>query len=113
MPSMVRSEHRANTARNGRARIGPGRAKHQMAGDGLVSVTDVLEVVGDFEPFEPAGVGTGLVAWELHEHESAIAPVVEVALERGLLEYAGVDDRSGERLWRLTKRGRAALAAGG
>jgi hypothetical protein len=83
-----------------------------MGGDGSVSITDVLEVVGDFEPFEPAGVGTGLVAWELHEQEPAVAPVVAVALERGLLEYAGIDGRSGERLWRLTKQGRAAIAAG-
>jgi len=80
-------------------------------GGGAVSLTDVLGVVREFEPFEPAGVGTGLVAWELKQSDAAITPIVELALERGLLEYAGVDERSGQRLWRLTDQGRRELAA--
>jgi hypothetical protein len=82
-----------------------------MGGNGKVDVADVLEVVNDFEPFEPAGVSTGLVAWELHSPEPAIDRLVEQAVQAGLLERAGVDHRSGQALWRLTDNGRDALAA--
>jgi hypothetical protein len=82
-----------------------------MGGNGMVGVKDVLEVVNDFEPFEPAGVSTGLVAWELHSLETAIERLVEQAVQTGLLEQAGVDDRSGQALWRLTEQGRETLAA--
>jgi hypothetical protein len=82
-----------------------------MGGDGVIGVTDVLEVVSDFEPFEPGGVSTGLVAWELHSMEEAIGRLVEQAVAEGLLEHAGVDGRSGQPLWRLTEQGRESLAA--
>lgn len=81
-----------------------------VGGDGLVSVTDVLKVVRDFEPFEPAGVGPGLVAWELHVRDAEVAPVFALARERGLVEPAGWDERSRQPLWRLTTQGRANLA---
>jgi hypothetical protein len=81
-------------------------------GDGTVSISDVLGVVREFEPFEPAGVGTGLVAWELQQDDAAITPLIGQAIERGLLEYAGVDERTGQRLWRLTDEGRRGLGAG-
>ena len=84
-----------------------------MSGDGAVSLSDVLGVVREFEPFEPAGVGTGLVAWELQRDDAAIAPLIEQALEGGLLEYAGVDARTGQRLWRLTEQGRRELGGEG
>ncbi len=80
-------------------------------GDGIVSVKDVLEVMREFEPFEPAGVGTGLIAWELHTHEATIAPLVNQALAGRMIEAAGRDHRSGDQLWQLTAIGRASLAA--
>jgi hypothetical protein len=80
-----------------------------MGGNGTISLTDVLEVVSDFEPFEPAGVSTGLVAWELHSMEPAISRLVEEALRAGMLEHCGVDHRSGQALWRLTEHGREVL----
>ena len=82
-----------------------------MGGSGAISIADVLEVVSDFEPFEPGGVSTGLVAWELHSLEPKINGLVAQAAEEGLLEHAGVDHRSGQALWRLTEHGREALEA--
>lgn len=80
-----------------------------MSGDKAVSLTDVLQVVMEFESFEPDGVSSGLVAWELKQHEGAIGPVIEAAAEQELLAPAGVDDRSGQQLWRLTAQGRSRL----
>jgi hypothetical protein len=80
-----------------------------MDGD-TISLTDVLRVVDDFEPFEPAGVSAGLIAWELHELEAEVAPMLEVASDQGLLERAGVEGRSGQPLWRLTEQGRETVS---
>ena len=80
-----------------------------MVGDRAVSLIDVLQVMRDFEPFEPAGIGSGLVSWELHQTEPAVSPVIERAVSDALLEPAGVDDRSGQPLWRLTDQGRRRL----
>jgi hypothetical protein len=78
-----------------------------MVGDRAVSLTDVLGVLQDFEPFEPAGVSAGLLSWELHQTEAAISPMLERAVSEGLVESAGVDERSGQTLWRLTEQGRS------
>jgi hypothetical protein len=59
-----------------------------------ISIKTVLAVLADFEPLEPTGVSTGLVAWELTEPEHAIESVMHFARQR---------------LWRLTPRGRARL----
>ncbi len=75
------------------------------------SVIMVLEVVAEFEPLEPTGVSSGLVAWELNQSEHVIEPVIHFALDRGMIERAGWDSERGERLWRLTARGRERLAA--
>jgi hypothetical protein len=65
--------------------------------------------LSDFEPFEPAGVSVGLVAWQLHQPEKAIAPLIELARGQGLIDRMGVDERSGQTLWRLTDQGRERL----
>lgn len=75
-----------------------------------VSVDRVLEVVGEFEPLEPTGVSAGLIAWELLESEQVVASLVHAARRRGMIEGAGWDPEQGERLWRLTPRGRARLS---
>jgi hypothetical protein len=74
-----------------------------------VSVRSVLEVMGEFEPLEPGGVSTALVAWELLEPEHVVATVMHKAREGGMIERAGWDPERGERLWRLTAEGRAQL----
>jgi len=74
-----------------------------------VSVRSVLEVIEEFEPLEPTGVSTGLVAWELLEPEHVVAAVMHEAREGGMIERAGWDPERGERLWRLTAQGRARL----
>jgi hypothetical protein len=74
-----------------------------------VTMTDVLGVMREFEPYEPAGIGIGLIAWELHQPETAITPHVERASAAGWIEAAGRDPRSGEELWRLTLQGRARI----
>jgi hypothetical protein len=76
-----------------------------------VSVRSVLEVMGEFEPLEPTGVSTGLIAWELLEPEHVVAAVMHEARERGMIQRAGWDPERGERLWRLTAQGRARLKA--
>jgi hypothetical protein len=74
-------------------------------------VKDVLEVMREFEPFEAAGVGSGLIAWELHAHEETVAALVRQAYAAGLIAPAGRDHRSGDELWQLTDEGRRQLAA--
>ena len=75
------------------------------------SIMTVLEVVAEFEPLEPAGVSTGLIAWELNEAERMIEPVMHHAGDRGMVERVGWDSERGERLWRLTDYGRSEIAA--
>jgi len=77
----------------------------------VVTIADVLGVMREFEPYEPAGIGTGLIAWELHRPEAAIRPLIERASAAGWIAPAGRDRRSGEELWRLTTHGRAQVAA--
>lgn len=67
---------------------------------------DVLEVLREFEQLEPSGASLGLIAWELHQPDVAIAELLELARERRLIELAGVDARAGEPLWRRTPSGR-------
>lgn len=71
----------------------------------------VLEVVAEFEPLEPDGVSTGLIAWELNESERLIEPVMHHARDRGMVERVGWDFKRGERLWRLIDHGRPRIAA--
>ncbi len=77
------------------------------------SMITVLEVVAEFEPLEPDGVSTGLIAWELNRPERVIEPVMHHARDRGMVERVGWDSARGERLWRLTDHGRARIAAAG
>lgn len=77
------------------------------------SIITVLEVVAEFEPLEPAGVSTGLIAWELNQAEHMIEPVMRYAQDRGMIEGAGWDSERAERLWRLTSQGRARIATAG
>ena len=74
-----------------------------------ISIKTVLAVLADFEQLEPTGVSTGLVAWELSEPEDEIESVMHFARTRGMISRAGWDPENGERLWRLTPRGRARL----
>jgi hypothetical protein len=74
-----------------------------------ISIKTVLAVLADFEPLEPTGISTGLVAWELSEPEHEIDSVMHFARQRGMISRAGWDPENGERLWRLTPRGRARL----
>jgi hypothetical protein len=74
-----------------------------------ISIKTMLAVLADFEPLEPTGVSTGLVAWELTEPEHVIESLMHFARQRGMISRAGWDHESGERLWRLTPRGRARL----
>ncbi len=76
------------------------------------SIITVLEVVAEFEPLEPAGVGTGLIAWELSQAERLIELLMHHARDRGMVERVGWDSDRGERLWRLTAHGRARIAVG-
>ncbi len=71
----------------------------------------VLEVMAEFEPLEPDGVSTGLIAWELSQSEHVIEPLMHHARDRGMVERVGWQGGRGERLWRLTDHGRARLAA--
>ena len=73
---------------------------------GYVSVGDVLEVIAEFEELEPAGVSSGLVAWELRQSESTVHALIEAAQEEELIALAGWDERRGEQLWKLTLAGR-------
>lgn len=72
-----------------------------------ISIKTVLAVLADFEPLEPAGVSTGLVAWELTEAEHVIESAMHFARQRGMISRAGWDHETAEPLWRLTPRGRA------
>lgn len=72
----------------------------------------VLQVLGEFEPLEPTGVSTGLIAWELQEAEHVVDSLMHEARSQGMIERAGWDSERGERLWRLTDLGRAQLEAG-
>jgi hypothetical protein len=74
-----------------------------------IPIKTVLAVLADFEPLEPSGVPTGLVAWELTEAEHVIESVMQFGRQRGMISGAGFDDENGDRLWRLTPRGRARL----
>ena len=74
-----------------------------------ISIKTVLAVLADFEQLEPTGVSTGLVAWELSEPDDEIESVMHFARTRGMISRAGWDPENGERLWRLTPRGRARL----
>ena len=74
-----------------------------------ISIKTVLAVLADFEPLEPTGISTGLVAWELSEPEHEIESVMHFARQRGMISRAGWDPENGERLWHLTPRGRARL----
>lgn len=74
-----------------------------------ISIKTVLAVLDDFERLEPTGISTGLVAWELTEPEHVIESVMHFARQRGMISRAGWDHENGERLWRLTPRGRARL----
>jgi hypothetical protein len=80
-----------------------------MIGSSDISIKTVLAVLEDFERVEPTGVSMGLVAWELTEPEHAIESVMQFARQRGMIARAGWDHDDGERLWRLTPRGRARL----
>ena len=81
------------------------KGEQSMGGDRAVSLTDVLGVIRDFEPIEPAGISAGTLSWELHQPETEISPLIERAAADGLLEPTGVDERSGQTLWRLTGQG--------
>jgi hypothetical protein len=74
-----------------------------------MSLKRVLEVLREFEPLEPTGVSTGLIAWELQEAEHVVASVMHEARSKGMIERAGWDSERGERLWRLTDLGRQQL----
>lgn len=74
-----------------------------------IPIKRVLAVLAEFEPLEPTGISTGLVAWELIEPEHEIESVMHFARQRGMISRAGWDHEYGERLWRLTPRGRARL----
>jgi hypothetical protein len=73
---------------------------------GSVSVGDVLEVISEFEALEPAGVSSGLVAWELRRSEGTVHALIEAAQQEELIALSGWDDRQGEQLWKLTLAGR-------
>jgi hypothetical protein len=73
---------------------------------GYVSVGEVLEVIAEFEELEPAGVSSGLVAWELRQSESTVHALIEAAQEEELIALSGWDERRGEQLWKLTLAGR-------
>ena len=71
-----------------------------------MSVGDVLEVIADFEALEPAGVSSGLIAWELRQRERTVQPLIEAAQQDELIALSGWDEDRGEQLWKLTDAGR-------
>jgi hypothetical protein len=77
------------------------------------SMTEMLEVLREFEVLEPGGVSLGLVAWELYQPGAWIAELIEQARGQGLIELAGADSRTGEALWRLTSGGRDSITPSG
>jgi hypothetical protein len=92
----------------GSSKITAEQSTGAMQSDSMITV---LEVVAEFEPLEPDGVSTGLIAWELNKSERLIEPVMHHARDRGMIERIGWDFKRGERLWRLTDHGRARIAA--
>jgi hypothetical protein len=76
-----------------------------------ISLQQVLGVTGEFDPF--GGATPSLIAWELFVEERRVTNAWEQAVAEGLLRRAGRDGLDGERLWRLTAGGWAALATAG
>lgn len=72
-----------------------------------VSLRLVLEAVAGVDA--AGGAGVDLVAWDLCVEEHEIVDAWWQAIADGLLKPSGNDDICGERLWRLTAGGWAAL----
>ncbi len=75
-----------------------------------LSVAEVLGIIGHFEP--AGGASIELVAWELSVDPALVASAWSRAIREGFVERAGVDEASGEKIWRLSDRGRSRLRAG-
>ena len=76
-----------------------------------LSVAEVLGVVGHFE--DSGGASIELTAWELSVDQALVASAWSRAIREGFLNAAGIDQASGEKMWRLTDRGRSRAHAGG
>ena len=74
-----------------------------------VSEARLLGLLAEFDPL--GGASLGLVAWELFATEHQLRVAWQRAIDQGWLAPAGYDQVYGERLWRLTASGRAALQA--
>jgi DNA-binding PadR family transcriptional regulator len=82
------------------------RAHRQSRRTEAVSLQSVLDVLADFDQF--GGASLELVAWELDVDESAVSAAWSQAIDDGLLEQSGTDHVLGEKMWRLSDKGRHA-----
>jgi diguanylate cyclase (GGDEF)-like protein len=75
-----------------------------------LSVSEVLGVVEQFEA--SGGASIELAARELSVDLALVASAWSRAIREGFLEGAGIDQASGEKIWRLSDRGRSRAHAG-
>jgi hypothetical protein len=75
----------------------------QAEGSIVISVEQVVDVVGGFD--DSGGASLGLVAWDLCVEEQNAARAWEQAQRDELLKPAGRDPELDEQLWKLTPRG--------
>jgi hypothetical protein len=86
------------------------RARRQSRRTEAVSLHSVLDVLADFDQF--GGASLELVAWELDVDESAVSAAWSQAIDDRLLEQSWTDRVLGEKMWRLSDRGRRAREDG-
>jgi hypothetical protein len=79
-----------------------------VSADNDISLEMVLRVVGEFDEFQPSSVE--LVAWELGTDPQLVGRLWSRALAGGLLGPTGVDPRTGDGTFTLTRAGRDAIS---
>ena len=99
----------------GRRTVGgvPGRRsreRRQSRRTEAVSLQSVLDVLADFDRL--GGASLQLVAWELDVDEGAVWVAWSQVIDDCLIEHSGTDHVLGEKMWRLSERGRRARESG-